>query len=114
MQRIERGHALGEIALERLTRPARATSASTRARSASSCSFGNRADNASTPGLKYAIVAAMSSASRRERRNHVVPRSNWPLVLMSIADCTASSTLLSSASIAIHNGTSPKTSRLSR
>ena len=60
------------------------------------------------------IVAAMSSASRRDRRNHVVPRSNWPLVLMSIADCTASSTLLSSASMARHSGTRPKTSRARR
>ena len=49
---------------------------------------GRRAASASTRGAKWAIVAAMSSASRRERRNHVVPRSSSRLVSISIADCT--------------------------
>ena len=61
-----------------------------------------------------AIVAAMSSVSRRERRNHVVPRSSSRLASISISDCTASSTLLSSASIDRHSGTKPKISRVSR
>jgi len=41
----------------------------------------------------------MSSLNLRERRNQVVPRSINRAVSISIADCTASSTLLSRASI---------------
>ena len=60
------------------------------------------------------MVAAMSSERRRERRNHVVPRSISRLESTSIDDWTESSTLLSSASIACHSGTKPKISRDSK
>ena len=78
-------------------------------------SFGNRAASASTRGCEM-----------RDRRRHVVRsagasagttsfrgRSDRPASI-SIAACTASSTRLSSASIAFHSETKPKISRLSR
>ena len=93
-----------------------ATAPSTRARSPASSSCGrSRRPALRRRGLKCAIVAAMSSASRRERRNHVVPRSSWRArVDQHRATAPRRRTLLSSASIACHSGTRPKISRVSR
>jgi hypothetical protein len=91
-----------------------AAAASTRARSPGASSAGNRVASAATCGVKCAMVAVMSSVSRRERRNHVVPRAMSRLVSISMADCAASSATLSSASIAFHRSTKSKISRVSR
>ena len=60
------------------------------------------------------LSGCIGSAMRRGYRNQVVPRTLRRRSAMSIADCTASSTTLSSASIWCHSDAKPKTSRIAR
>ena len=85
-----------------------------RTRSALSMRSRSRDASDSTRGVNCAMVPAMASDKRRERRNHIVPRSISRLASISISICSASSTLLSSASTSSHNATKPKISRVSR
>jgi hypothetical protein len=74
----------------------------------------SRCSSASTAGRKRSKVCSIGSPRRRERRNHVVARAVSQPSSISIADCTASGTRLSSASICCHSATSPITSRVAR